>query len=132
MRLMDKFRQMMVGRYGADQFSMALIICYLVLSMIGSFTHSLILITMSYGVFVYCMFRTLSKNTSKRYLENQKFLYYFDPIKKKFVGKKKQLQDKTHCYYKCKNCGQTIRVPKGKGKIVITCPKCRQEFIKKT
>ena len=40
--------------------------------------------------------------------------------------------DKTHRVYICpnKSCGQKIRVPKGKGKIEITCPKCGTEVCK--
>jgi len=39
---------------------------------------------------------------------------------------------KTHKHFTCPNCKATLRLPKGKGKIMITCPKCRKEFTKKT
>jgi peptidoglycan/LPS O-acetylase OafA/YrhL len=67
------------------------------------------------------IFRSLSRNIYKRYEENRKFLVFFQKLK-----------DKDHRYYNCPRCRQQVRVPKGKGKISITCPKCREKFIKTT
>ena len=62
-----------------------------------------------------------SRNTYARYEENRKFLRFFD-----------RLKDREHRYFSCPKCQQPVRVPRGKGKIAITCPKCREKFIKKT
>ena len=66
-------------------------------------------------------------------LENQKFLQHTSKIRG-FFAKQKYMatQHKTHHIYKCPNCKQKIRVPKGKGKIEIRCPKCQTTFIKKS
>jgi ribosomal protein L37AE/L43A len=67
------------------------------------------------------LFRTFSRNTYKRYRENRKFLM--------LVGR---LKDREHRYFECPRCRQPVRVPKGKGKIAISCPKCKEKFVKKT
>ena len=69
----------------------------------------------------WALFRTLSRNTYKRYQENRKFLQIFD-----------RLKDRQHRYFDCPKCRQTVRVPRGKGKIAISCPKCGEKFIRKT
>lgn len=33
-----------------------------------------------------------------------------------------------YCYYYCPNCKQQVRVPAGKGKVRITCPRCEHKF----
>ncbi len=63
------------------------------------------------------IFRTLSRNTYKRYRENRWFLMQFT-----------RLKDRTHRYFTCPKCRQSVRVPRGKGKIMITCPKCKEKF----
>ena len=84
-------------------------------------------------LFVYCWFRILSKQPYKRSLENTKFLQIIYPIKVWFqLQRKKYVDRKVYKYYKCPKCQQYLRVPKGKGQIVITCPKCRTKFEKRT
>ena len=120
----NKFRIFMQGRYGSDQLSLALLILSIILS---------------YIPLIFCMYRMFSKNISKRYEENRKFMNVWHPtklkilnIKNKAVKKINQLKDKDHKYYKCPNCHKTLRVPKGRGKIRITCPRCHKEFSKKS
>ena len=72
----------------------------------------------SYGLVLY---RMLSKSTYRRYQENRRFLQLIDRIK-----------DRKNRYYKCPKCKQLVRVPRGKGKISITCPRCKEKFVKKT
>ncbi|HAB60780.1 MAG TPA: hypothetical protein DCE48_08770, partial [Lachnospiraceae bacterium] len=71
-------------------------------------------------------------NTRKRYEENQKFLSFWNPIRNTFTKKVERSKDKTHRFFKCPKCSKTVRVPKGKGKICITCPICKEEFIRKS
>jgi len=115
----------MAGRYGHDRLNMALLIVGLVMSILSMFVDSklidLILTLGSYALLVVSLVRCFSRNTYKRYQENRKFLLLMD-----------QLKDRNNRYYACPKCRQTVRVPKGKGKIAITCPKCREKFIKKT
>ena len=81
----------------------------------------LLLTTVSYIFMILAIVRSLSRNVYKRYEENRKFLLLWQ-----------QFKDKDHRYYNCPRCRQQVRVPKGKGKIAITCPKCRERFIKKS
>ena len=81
----------------------------------------LLLTTVSYIFMILAIVRSLSRNVYKRYEENRKFLLLWQKFK-----------DKDHRYYNCPRCRQQVRVPRGKGKISITCPKCREKFIKKT
>ena len=82
---------------------------------------------------VYVYFRMFSRNIQKRYEENVKYLQMKGRIVSVFQKEKRMAQDrKVNHIYKCPSCKQKIRVPRGKGKICITCPKCRTEFTKKS
>ena len=115
----------MAGRYGTDRLNMAILCAGLaasLLSVISPFAGlNMILFLLSYGLMIWAIVRSLSRNTYKRYQENRKFLQFFD-----------RLKDRDHRYFDCPKCRQIVRVPRGKGKISITCPKCREKFIKKT
>lgn len=130
---MNQLRKFMYGRYGFDQCSQALVICSLIASLIGSIARSSLLIYVSYIPLFYAIYRILSKNINKRTQENYKFLEWSNSVKNKFRKSKQSMNGtKTHKYYNCPRCKQKIRIPKGKGKICITCPKCKTEFIKRT
>jgi hypothetical protein len=75
----------------------------------------------SYGLMFWAIFRTFSRNTYKRYQENRKYLMLVQ-----------RLKDREHRYFDCPRCHQQVRVPRGKGKIAISCPKCKEKFIRKT
>ena len=115
----------MVGRYGTDKLNMAILTAGLVLCLLAVINRlpvlDLILTVLSYGLMIWAIFRMLSRNTYKRYQENRKYLRFLERIK-----------DRDHRYFDCPRCRQPVRVPKGKGKIAITCPKCQEKFIKKT
>ncbi len=130
---MNWFRRFMIGRYGPDQLSIALIFLSFLLSIVLLFFPSTVLSYVIYVPFILFLFRTLSKNIARRREENNKFLKLWNPISAWINKKKYRLKDsKTHSYFKCPSCKQSVRVPKGKGKIRIICPKCKIEFIKKT
>lgn len=130
---MQRFQQWMIGRNGNDALNLFLLIMYVLVSFLGSLTRFYILNSLAFLCLIFCIFRMFSKNTSQRYQENAKFLTWWNKIKGKCsIWVKRGKEHKTHSYFTCKSCGQTIRVPKGKGKICITCPKCKNEFIKKT
>ena len=118
-------RQFMTGRYGTDKLSLTMLAAAVVLSLIGGFIRvpvvNLLITAASYGLMIWAIFRSLSRNTYKRYQENRKFLQLFD-----------RLKDRDHRYFDCPNCDQPVRVPRGKGKIAITCPRCRERFVRKT
>lgn len=129
----EQLRKFMYGRYGFDQLTQALIILSLILTVIMMFFKNSAFLLLTYLPFIYAVYRILSKNTYKRSKENLWYITKADRIKKNFYqAKVLTFGTKTHKYYKCTKCKQTIRVPRGKGKISITCPKCRNEFIKRT
>ena len=124
-KLTAGLRSFMAGRYGTDKLGLAMLGAALAMSLLGSFIPvaavKLAMTAAYYGLMIWAISRSLSRNTYKRYQENRKFLQFFDRVK-----------DRDHRYFDCPKCRQVVRVPRGKGKIAITCPKCREKFIKKT
>lgn len=118
-------QRFMMGRYGTDKLNMTILGIGLICSVFGMFipvaSVKLVLTMIAYAFMFLAIFRSFSRNVYKRYEENRKFLLFFQKIK-----------DKEHRYYNCPRCQQQVRVPKGKGKIAITCPKCGEKFIKNT
>ena len=132
----EKLIRFMQGRYGVDQLSKFLLILGLVVVVISALFNSrvsLILYILGWLLVIYCYFRVFSRNIPKRYAENQAFLSKTYKIRT-FFQKQKNIwqQRKTHHIYTCPSCKQKIRIPKGKGKIEVRCPKCGATFIKKS
>ena len=130
-----KFRcavaRFMYGRNGMDQMNQALLRGYLVIlvaqlifSLLRLWIPARICESLLWVLMVFILFRMFSKNLTKRRAENQKFVNWWWPIKNRFAAAKARRADKEHKYFTCKNCKTICRVPAGKGKIVITCPKC--------
>ena len=124
-RLTASLRNFMAGRYGMDRLNMVILWTGVGASILSALVRvppfNLIFWALSYVLMFLSIFRMLSRNTYKRYQENRKFLQIFD-----------RLKDRQHRYFDCPKCRQMVRVPKGKGKISITCPRCREKFIRKT
>lgn len=124
-KLSAGMRSFMAGRYGTDRLNMVILITGLVASLLSAMIPrpplNLILWILSYGLMIWAIFRTMSRNTYKRYQENRKFLLIFD-----------RLKDRNNRYFDCPRCHQTVRVPRGKGKVAITCPRCKEKLIRKT
>lgn len=128
----EKLYRFMQGRYGIDEFSRLLATIGLIIVVISSFIDQNFLYIIGFIVFVYGYYRVFSKNHSNRVRENQKYLYYVNKVKKIFKEKKNVVNiRKTHHVYSCPNCKQKIKIPRGKGKIEVTCPMCQTKFIKK-
>ena len=128
----EKLYRFMQGRYGNDQFNRFLMILVLVcfaLSMLGGRAFYVA----GTALLIYAYFRMLSRNIYKRRNENSVYMRYEYKVKQSFYTFKRDMQQrKTHHIYRCPSCRQKIRVPRGKGKIEIRCPKCSQTFIKKS
>lgn len=125
-------QRFMSGRYGYDRFSGFLSITSLVLVLIGAL-FSPLLYWLGLILLVYCYFRILSRNVQKRYRENLKYLELEGKVKGWFSTRQMRFkQRKQYHYFRCPHCGQQLRVPRGRGKISITCPKCSTQFIKKS
>ena len=130
----------MYGRNGVDQLNRALAAAYLILFFVGMLISNLLKSDALAYVFtvlenilvVILLFRTFSKNLYKRRAENQRWVNWWWRIKSNNAGAKARHADKDHKYFTCKQCKTICRVPVGKGKIIITCPKCRAQIQAKT
>ena len=129
----NKMMQFMQGRYGADQMGQMLSAVSMVFLIISLFSRNQAWFLLAVIGVVYNYFRMFSKNISKRYAENQKYLKMTAGIRRKLASWKSQLaQRKIYHIYRCPGCKQKIRVPRGRGKIEIRCPKCNTRFVKKS
>ena len=128
----------MYGRNGMDQLNLVLMWVVLILDVVTMLVQrnhaavSMVLYWLSMAGWVYVLFRMFSKNLSKRRGENQKFVNWVWRMKSSRAGARERHADKDHKYFTCKNCKTICRVPVGKGKIIITCPKCGAQIHAKT
>ena len=123
----------MYGRYGVDQLSRFLNVISLILLVISFFTKKDLVLWVAILLMIYSYFRILSRNTGKRYAENERFLMFVGRFTNSAQNRRYHSeQRKIYKYFFCPQCKQKVRVPKGKGKICITCPKCRMEFVRRS
>jgi hypothetical protein len=128
----QKFMQFMQGRYGNDglnKFLMILAIVFLVISFVGGDAFYVLAILCLFAAY----FRMFSRNLYKRAAENQRYMMRVRKIREFWMLRKNHLKQlKTYRFFTCPKCKQKIRIPKGKGKIEITCRTCGEKFIRKT
>lgn len=129
---MDWFRQVMAGRYGSDALGCTLLAAYFVLWLASRLFSNWVLFLLSLACVVWAFYRMLSRRMDLRHAENERFLELTRPILQRYNAYRCRRRDKEHCYFRCPNCGQQLRVPKGKGKISITCRSCGASFEEKT
>ena len=127
----QKFLNFMKDRYGGDVLNNIIIYLSLGFAVVNLFKKSDILAITSLILFSVAMFRMFSKNKRKRAMEQVKFFNLISPIYSRLL-KFSSKDRKNYKYFKCKNCGQELRIPKGKGKIKVICPHCKHEEIKKS
>ena len=123
--LRSALARFMEGRYGTDKLNMAILTAGIILClfvMVLPFDIlDLVLTVLSYVLMGIAIFRMLSRNTYKRYQENRRYLMLLQ-----------RLKDKDHRYFACPRCRQSVRVPRGKGKITVTCRGCGASFQEKS
>ena len=130
--------RLMYGRNGVDQLSLAIVVGSLVLDLVSMFVapHHLwlgnALYLVSIAAWALALFRIFSRNLTKRRSENQRWVNWMWRMKSSRQNAKARHADKAHKYFTCKNCKTICRVPVGKGKIVITCPKCGAQIHART
>jgi len=123
----------MIGRYGTDGLNQFLSITSLVLLLIAIISRVNLFTHLGAALLIFCYYRTFSRNISKRTEENYKFYTLKDRVDNKFKGWKEQWANrKVYHYYRCPQCRQKLRVPRGRGRIQISCPRCGTQFIKKS
>lgn len=122
-----------MNRFKTDQLTIALLVAGMVLTFIGDALNLKLLTMITYVIFIAAIYRVMSKNITARQKENQMFLQYWNPSKNWMSAKYSTLKSsRDYKYFKCPNCKQELRVPRGKGKISVTCNKCSTKFIQKS
>ncbi len=129
----ERFRRFMAGRYGNDGFNQFLSIVSMVFLVLALLTKASLFYYVALGVLFYSYFRMFSRNISKRTAENYKYYTLQNEVsawqrkqKSKWAGRKQ------YRYFTCPQCRQQLRVPRGRGRIQINCPRCGNQFIKKS
>ena len=135
---MEWLKRFLAGRYfRADELSFALLILMILLGIIGLAVKAPVIYLLSDLLFLIFILRNFSRRIDRRMAENAKFVQIFGPFYHKIGGFFQKLYHrfrdrKTHVYLKCPSCKQTLRLPRGKGKLKVSCPKCKTEFYKTT
>lgn len=125
-KLRWKMQAFMRGRNGVDELNRVLIYAVLAVYVLSMLFQSTFLYYISFFGMIYSMYRTFSKNLYVRREENRKFVTWLETTRIKME------QRKDYKIFKCKGCGRNIRVPRGKGKIEVTCPMCGNKTIHRT
>ena len=129
-KIRNALYRFMYGRNGMDQLNLALMILVLGMDVVAMLVQRrvpvlyLVLYWLSMALWLVVLFRMFSKNLYKRRNENQKWVNWLWKFKSSQAGARERHADKDHKYFTCKNCKTICRVPVGKGKVIITCPKC--------
>ena len=133
-RISGAMARFMYGRNGNDQLNLALLMVYILVVLLQAVlvrieTVRTVLEIVSLLLALVILFRSFSKNLARRRAENARFLNWWHPVKSRISGAQQRRKDKDHKYFTCKSCKTICRVPVGKGKIEITCPKCGGKII---
>ncbi len=128
-KMIDAINRFMYGRYGGDQLYFALLIIFFVLSVVNRFIFSPIILVLANAVFIFAVYRYLSKNIYKRREENRKFLAFWSAFKNFFSFLRDKYRDRKVCRYrKCPYCHAALRLPIKKGRNSVKCPRCGKSF----
>ena len=115
-RIGNALSRFMYGRNGVDRLTLTMVWTALVLDIINIFLREKVPLA-------YSIIGTVAGIITLLFMEK-----VWWPISRRMAGKRQQRMDKEHCYFTCPGCGAVCRVPKGKGRIVITCPRCGNEI----
>lgn len=127
-KIKNFFDRMMNGSGGTDELGKAIFITAGILALITIFLQNIFLGIAAIALILYGFFRMVSEDTEARSAENERFV----EMRKRFVGADFRKNDDGYAYFRCPNCGQMVRVPRGKGRIEIRCPKCGTKFKRRT
>lgn len=129
----EKMMNFMRGRYGLDQLNIFIAGFIVFLMLLNLFLKNPIVSVLGFALIVYLYFRMFSRNITKRSDENTLYLKKTWKIRMRLRKEKGYMQlRKTHHIYHCPSCRQKIKIPRGRGKISIKCPKCSKQFIRKS
>ena len=133
-RIGNALSRFMYGRNGVDRLGLTMIWAALLLDIINMLLREKPVVSgitgLVSGVLLFtALFRMFSRNLEKRRAENTLFMEkVWWPVSRRMAGARQQRMDKEHRYFTCHRCGAVCRVPRGKGRIVITCPRCGGEI----
>ena len=127
--MMNWLRAFMAGRNGLDTLGLASVIAAVAVNVLAQILDSYILSVVAMALMVYAFFRILSRNVTRRRQESYRFEHLFSSVRGGVAGWiDRRRQSKDYKFFTCPGCRNKLRVPRGKGKIQITCPKCGQRF----
>ncbi len=123
----------MAGRNGMDRLGYCLLLAAVVLNLLSRFIRAerpaALLSLLALALVLWCLYRIFSRNVAARQKENQQFMRLFSRVRSGVSDAKYRAENaKTYKFFTCPGCHNKLRVPRGKGKIQITCPKCGQRF----
>lgn len=122
-------RSFMKGRYGPDHLGRDLMWIAVAIVFLSGIFRSQILRWLAIAMIVVMYYRMLSKNVTKRYQENRKYMNWRTPYTRKLAKFWKRCKDfPKYKYLHCPSCKTEMRVPRGRKNIVVTCPNCRHKF----
>lgn len=134
-KFISKIYRFMYGRYGFDQLSRFLMFAGLIMAVLCMFlrflpTHIPYYICSFLNTFfyVFAFYRILSRNISKRTLENERYLRLRNKVFPMFEERAKSMRDRNYIYKKCPKCSAKLRLRRIKGKHITKCPKCGLKF----
>ena len=122
----------MYGRNGSDQLGLFSLVIYLLISLLFGLTGWKILMVLEYVLLFGILYRMLSRDLARRRAENAKFLQLSLPLRRKLRFLRTRMKDREHRYFRCPNCRQQMRVPRGKGRITVHCRACGATFEEKS
>jgi len=126
-----RFQTFMYGRYGVDQLSKHLNFAALAVLLVSLFIPELYLLALA--LMVWSTFRIYSRNLYSRQRELLQYQNIVAKLRRRIKLYKSRFRDrKTHRFFRCPGCKEYLRVPKGRGEVHITCPRCRHEIVRKT
>lgn len=128
----NAFARFMYGRNGSDQLGLFTLALYLVVWLIQAFCRWLPLLLLEYLLLAVTLFRILSRNLARRRAENARFLQIMRPLAARWQSLCTRVSDREHRYFRCPNCGQQMRVPRGKGRLTVHCRTCGATFEEKS
>ncbi len=124
-----KMANWMSGRQGPDDLAVFCVDVAAIVVIINLFLNNRVLLTIAIVLIVYALFRMFSKNLYKRSQENASFLKALGPARPWFQNPKEAwAEHKAYKHAKCPQCKQRVRVPRNKGTLRVTCPKCHEKF----
>ena len=124
----NAIQRFMYGRYGNDPLNLFFMVLYMLLYLVYMLTGLELASLLSFVLLGCTLFRMLSHNHMRRREENARFLRLAGPVFRWLKMRRTIRRDKDHVYFKCPNCGQQLRVPRGKGNITVNCRSCGARF----